>query len=331
MRQFDVVALGEVLIDFTPTAQTEAGELTFKRNPGGAPANALAAVVRLGGRAAFMGMVGAEDQFGAFLKDTLDQAGIDTRALKFTHKANTTLAFVTLDASGDRNFSFYRKPGADLMFSKEDIDVSLIKNSTFFHFGSLSMTNEPARSATLEAARIAKEEGCIISYDPNLRLPLWPSMAAAVEGMRLGVGYADILKVSEEEMEALTGETDLYKGSQLLFDQGPKLVLVTLGAKGCFYRFASGDGGADAVAPYTVRGVDATGCGDAMDGSVIYAFSRMAQPLARLDHDILQEVLGFANAVAGICVTRLGGIPAMPTLQEVEAFRSSTPRGPKAV
>ena len=310
---FDVVALGELLIDFTPTGNSSSNNLCFERNPGGAPANVLTAVSKLGVKCAFIGKVG-NDQFGKYLKSVLEDNHIDARGLSFSEKVNTTLAFVHLDKSGDRSFSFYRSPGADLMLSPEDLKLDVVKDCKIFHFGSLSMTNEPARSATLKAAQYAKSEGKIISYDPNWRPLLWENDMAARSGMLLGLEYADILKISETEMEFLTGESNLENGSKILFDKGIKLVLVTLGPKGCFYRCGEGCGHLNT---YDTKVVDTTGAGDAFLGGLLYQISRRELPLVEINKTMMSSIIDFSNAVGALCASKRGAIPAMPSLSDV--------------
>ena len=318
---FDIVGLGELLIDFTPAGVSSAGNPQFQQNPGGAPPNVLAAAVRLGGKGAFIGMVG-QDQFGYFLKDVLDKNAINAEGLGFTDKANTTLAFVHLKEDGDRDFSFYRNPGADMMLSTDDVPYDIIDKSTIFHFGSLSMTADPSKTATLEAVKYAKAKGKIISYDPNWRPPLWESDAHAKEGMELGLEYADIIKVSEEELLFLTGEEDLEKGSKILMDKGIKLVVVTLGAEGCFICC---NDGTVSMPTHKTNVVDTTGCGDAFMGTTLYFISQMKNSLQDITLDAMKKVVTYANAAGSLCATQKGGIPAMPTLQEVEALIESAP------
>jgi fructokinase len=319
---YDVCALGELLIDFTPAGTSPAGNLLFERNPGGAPANVLAAVTRLGGTGAFIGEVGA-DAFGRYLQQVLEDNGIESRGLRFAADADTTLAFVTLTEAGDRDFSFYRRPGADTRLSPEDLDLSLISGARIFHFGSLSMTHEPARSATLQAAAHARATGRLVSYDPNWRPPLWESPEKARAGMELGLPFADILKISEVELEFLTGETDLGKGSRKLFRAGMQLLLVTLGPRGCYYRSAQGAGRLDT---YDTRVVDTTGAGDAFLGGLLYRVARLERPLRDLPVEDLEELVDFSCAVGSLCTTKRGAIPAMPTLDDVQRCRNEVPR-----
>lgn len=311
---FDLVALGELLIDFTPAGTSPAGKPLFEQNPGGAPANVLAAVVKLGKQGAFMGMVG-NDQFGVFLRDTLRVNGIETRGLKSSNTVNTTLAFVHLAPDGDRSFSFYRKPGADMMISIDELDFELIREAKIFHFGSISLTDEPARGATYAAAKFAKENGSLISYDPNYRPLLWPDQAAAVAMMKSGLPYADIVKVSGEELELLTGTSDIAQGAALLFETGISVVLVTLGADGCYYKYAGGEGH---ISGYTVQAVDTTGAGDAFLGGVLYWLSGLTlAEIQSIRPDKFQQIIRFANAAGALTTTKKGAIPALPALEAV--------------
>jgi fructokinase len=311
---FDVTAIGELLIDFTPAGFSESGNRLFEQNPGGAPANVLAAIAKLGKKGTFIGMVG-QDQFGVFLKEVLQRNGIDVSGLKFCQTVNTTLAFVHLDSSGDRSFSFYRNPGADMMLTPADVDYNLIKNSKIFHFGSISLTDEPVCSATMAAVKFAKENGLIISYDPNYRPLLWPSEAQAITMMKTGLQFADIVKVSEEELKLLTGTDDLQKGSTLLYEMGIRVVLITLGPEGCFYRYSGGTG---KIPTYTVQAIDTTGAGDAFFGGVLYWFSRLTLPeIQKLNQTEFQKIVRFANAMGALTTTKKGAIPSLPSLAAV--------------
>ncbi|MFZ5986579.1 MAG: PfkB family carbohydrate kinase [Bacillota bacterium] len=313
---YDVTALGELLIDFTPAGVSEQGNICFERNPGGAPANVLVSISRLGGKTAFIGKVG-DDIFGHYLAGVLKENNIETAGLRFGKEVKTTLAFVQLDHLGDRSFSFYREPGADTMLEPPEVDYDLINNSKIFHFGSLSLTDEPSKSATLAALKHAKEKGCIISYDPNLRPALWKSLDQAYQEIRSVMGYANILKISEEELEFITGEKDLERGSMDIYRQyGIDVVLVTRGSKGCFFRLKEETG----LKPTfnELKSIDTTGAGDAFLGGFLYSLiSRGIGNLSELSCEKLEQIVLFSNAVASICTTRKGAIPAMPGLSEV--------------
>lgn len=315
--RYDVTALGEILIDFTPAGVSPQGNILFERNPGGAPANLLATISKFGGRSAFIGKVG-DDLFGRFLISVLDDANIDSRGVRLSTTARTTLAFVSLDASGDRSFSFYRNPGADTGLSAGELDLSIISASRIFHFGSLSLTDEPARSATFAALDHAKQEHKTISYDPNLRPLLWKSLDDAKEKILSAIGYAGILKISEEEMEFLTGETDLLRGTGLIQKRyNTPLILVTRGADGCFYRTKDFSGNTPAFTGLDI--VDTTGAGDSFLGAFLYGMiSRGIYDPCALSADDLAAITVFSCAAAGLCSTKKGAIPALPSLSEVE-------------
>jgi fructokinase len=316
---YDVTALGELLIDFTPSGINDQGIALFARNPGGAPANVLAMITRLGGKTAFIGKVG-DDAFGRFLGKTLKDAGIDITGLVTDREIPTTLAFVQLNGQGDRSFSFYRKPGADLMLSAEEVNRNLIDASKVFHFGAVSITGEPCRSAVHEAVHYAKGQKKIISYDPNYRPLLWDSVDEARTEMTRLVPFADILKVSEEEMTLLTGETVLEKGAAALAEQGPLIVLVSLGASGAFYFCGDGCG---TMPAYDVKTIDTTGAGDAFLGAIHYKFlNKTREDLKKISRNDLEDIVDFANAAGSLATAKKGAIPAMPNLAEIEICRS---------
>lgn len=312
---FDVVALGESLIDCTPAGKNDMKMAMFSCNPGGAPANVLAMNAKLGGKTAFIGKVG-HDAFGAFLKETMDKAGIDTQNLCMSDEYKTTLAFVQLDNKGNRSFSFYRKSGADVMLMSDEVDASLLMSCRIFHFGGVSLTDEPCRTTTLQAVRIAKKSGALISYDPNYRPPLWNSESEAVEVMKSALPLADIIKVSEEEMNLLTGEKELEKGSQKLAEYGAVLVAVTLGANGAFYCTPAGS----AFLPtYDVKTVDTTGAGDAFLGAVHYCISgKTKEDLKSIPTDEWKNIIAFSNAAGSLTTMAKGAIPAMPDKAQIE-------------
>nr|WP_263326315.1 PfkB family carbohydrate kinase [Neobacillus sp. Marseille-Q6967] len=313
----DVTALGEVLIDFTPSGYSEKGHVLFETNPGGAPANVLVALSRLNKKTAFIGKVG-HDQFGHILKGVLEEQKIDTSNLLFSETVNTTLAFVHLDEKGDRSFSFYRNPGADIMLEKDEIDEDTIKQSRIFHFGSLSLTNEPAATATFTALEYAKKHNVTISYDPNLRIPLWESLEDAKRQIFKGFEYADIVKISEEELEFLTGYRDVIKGTEILQEQfGTAVIFVTLGADGCFYRSKHVYGHKEG---FQVKVADTTGAGDAFIGGVLYQILERNKPLDHLTAADFEKMVTFANAIGALTTEGKGGIPSIPTMEQVERF-----------
>lgn len=316
LTMFSVCALGELLIDFTDAGTSEAGQQLFERNAGGAPANVLVALERIGHKTAFLGKVG-QDMHGAFLRATLEANGIDTTGLISDPDTFTTLAFVALAPNGEREFSFARKPGADTRITEAELARDVIADSRVFHVGSLSLTDEPARSATLAALACAREAGCVTSYDPNYRANLWPSVEAAMEQMRSVVPQMDLMKLSDEECELLTGEKDLAAAAAALLAQGPKAVAVTLGAGGAYVACA--DGGAE-VPGFPADAVDATGAGDSFWGGFLAAFCESGKSVDELG---VQDAAAFArlgNAVASLCVRKRGAIPAMPGRSEVEAL-----------
>ena len=315
----DVLALGELLIDFTPVGLAASGGAVYEQNPGGAPANVLVALVRLGGSGALIGKVG-QDQFGIFLRDVLTANGVNVQGLRFTTKASTTLAFVHLDSEGNRSFSFCRKPGADILLEPREVDLALLEQCAVFHFGSLSLTNEPARSATLHAVERVKQLGKTISYDPNWRPPLWKSTSAAKKGMEKGLAYCDVLKVSAEELAFLTDEPDIARASSLLLDRGIRVVLTTLGAGGCYYASRAGAGH---VPSWPIKTADTTGAGDAFLGAFLYRLCRSGKTPEQLEVAELREMVRFANAAGALCTTRKGAISAMPRPEEVAALLCS--------
>jgi fructokinase len=319
---YDVTALGELLIDFTPSGVNEQGVALFGRNPGGAPANVLAMINKLGGNTAFIGKVGA-DAFGGFLEKTLSGAGIDTSGLIKDPAYLTTLAFVQLSETGDRSFSFYRRQGADLMLTWPEINRRLIDSANIFHFGSVSLSGRPCRDTVHEAVSYAKSKCKIISYDPNYRPLLWQSKHAARTEIAALIDFADILKVSEEEMVLLTGETDLAKGAALLARNGPSIVLVSLGAQGAYFRCTAGDG---RRFTYDVKTVDTTGAGDAFLGAVLYRLrDKSLAELTAIRADELEDIVDFANAAGSLTTAQRGAIPALPTAAEIAACRTEVP------
>lgn len=308
----DITAVGEILIDLTQCGVNEQGIPQFAANPGGAPANLTVAAARLGASAAFIGKVG-KDSFGDMLRTTLEANKVDVSGMVTDDIQHTTLAVVTLDPSGERSFSFYRDPSADVALSKEDISEQQLKNTRYLHFGSVSLTAEPSRSATLYAARTAKSFGALISYDPNYRASLWPDQAASVAAMLEPLDMVDVLKVSDEELPLLTGTEDLETGSAMLAAKGIRLVLITLGAEGAYYRFGHKTGHVPGV---KCKVGDTNGAGDTFFGATLAQLSRL-ESLDALTVDQLEQILAYANKAASVTTSRHGAIPAMPTYREV--------------
>ncbi|MBY6929181.1 carbohydrate kinase family protein [Clostridium botulinum] len=312
---FDVVAIGELLIDFTFGGKDDSGNTIFCQKAGGAPANVLAANSKLGGKTAFIGKVG-QDSFGEFLKETLKNLNININGLVRTNKVNTTLAFVNIDKNGERSFSFYRNPGADMMLEYEEVNREIIDECNIFHFGSVSLTKGPSQDATLKAVQYAKQKGKIISYDPNYRPLLWDDNEYAKKMMLEGLKFADIIKVSEEELELLTGETDLIKGSNKLAQNGASLILISLGEKGSFYRKGNIYG---LVEPYKVKAIDTNGAGDSFFGALHYKLiGKSLLDIKNMQKEEIEDIIKFANAAGAITTTRSGAIAALPQLNEVE-------------
>lgn len=307
-KEIDVVALGELLIDFAPLGKSENSMPMYECNPGGAPANVLTVCSRMGLKTAFIGKVG-EDMFGAFLKETLEKENIDTNGLVIDEDCFTTLAFVALSENGERSFSFARKPGADTRLDKSELNRKVLENCKVLHVGSLSLTDEPARSATFQAIHIAKSAGALISYDPNYRAPLWQSKEKAVEAMKSVLPYVDFMKASEEEAILLTGEKSELDAAAKLISKGIKMVSITMGSKGSYIICREGS---KAVLPYPVKAVDTTGAGDAFWGGVLTTIIKKGKDLADIRIGDFEEAALFGNAVASICVESRGAIPAMP-------------------
>lgn len=310
----DVVALGELLIDFACLSADEDGYPTMAAHPGGAPANFLAALHKFGAKTALMGKVGT-DAFGKMLTGTLQKAGIETRGIVHADDVFTTLAFVTFDDQGDREFSFSRKPGADTCITFDELDLSLIDESKIFHFGTLSLTDEPARTTTQQAVAYAKSKGKLITYDPNLRKPLWKSMDEAKEQLIWGLKQADVVKISDEEVEFLFG-LGVEEGAKYILDNfGVKLVFVTCGPDGCFFQNAVASGKVPALSGIHV--IDTTGAGDIFGGSAVWKLLEIGKAPETLTEAELRDVVSFACTSAGISTTRSGGISGVPEYQEV--------------
>ncbi|CAL9133310.1 unnamed protein product [Musa acuminata var. zebrina] len=315
-----IVSFGEMLIDFVPTVSgvSLAEAPGFLKAPGGAPANVAIAVARLGGRCAFLGKLG-DDEFGRMLAAILKDNGVDDAGVSFDAGARTALAFVTLRADGEREFMFYRNPSADMLLTEAELNLDLIGRAAIFHYGSISLITEPCRSAHLKAMEAAKEAGALLSYDPNLRLPLWPSAAEAREQILSIWDQADIIKVSDVELEFLTGTESVEdEVAMRLWRPSLKLLLVTLGEKGCKYYTKDFHG---SVESYAVKQVDTTGAGDAFVGALL---GKIVEDQSALqDEKKLRELLRFANACGAITTTKKGAIPSLPTAAEAMQLMGS--------
>ena len=306
---YDVVALGELLIDFTTQSVDAEGYPTMAAHPGGAPANFLAAIAKFGGKVGMLGKIGT-DTFGKLLTNTLREAGIETKGLVAADDVFTTLAFVTLDENGDREFAFARKPGADTQLRFDELDLSLIDETRVFHFGTLSLTGEPARTTTYRAVEYAKAHGKLVTYDPNLRKPLWNDLDEAKEQMLWGLRQADVVKISDEEVEFLFG-LGVQDGAQYILDHYPvKLVFVTCGADGCWFQNRSASGHVDSLKGITV--VDTTGAGDIFGGSAVWKLLQTGKRPEDLDEAELTQIVSFACKAAGLSTTKQGGISSVP-------------------
>ena len=317
MKRYDVVALGELLIDFTENGISSQGNPVFEANPGGAPCNVLAMLRKLGKTCAFIGKVG-DDMFGQQLKAVAEEAGIDMCALRQDREVRTTLAFVKTFANGDRDFSFYRNPGADMMLKENELPLEMIRDTRIFHFGTLSMTHEEVRKATKKAVLTAKEAGAAISFDPNLRPPLWKDLAEAREQMEWGLSECDVLKISDNEIEFLTGTNDFDEGVAFIRKQWPgiRLINVTAGPGG---SYAYGPEAKVFVPGFLLGGtIETTGAGDTFCASVLNFI--LEHSLETLNQDDLKQMLRFANAAAYLVTTKKGAIRSMPERAQVEAI-----------
>lgn len=306
---YDVIALGELLVDLAERAKDENGYPTLAANPGGAPGNFLAALSAYGKKTAFLAKVG-DDTFGHLLTGTMRRAGIDTRGILISPDTFTTLAFVTFDAHGDRSFAFARKPGADTQLTFDELDLSLIDETRVFHFGTLSLTGEPARTTTYRAVEYAKAHGKLVTYDPNLRKPLWNDLNEAKEQMLWGLRQADVVKISDEEVEFLFG-LGVQDGAQYILDHYPvKLVFVTCGADGCWFQNRNAGGHVDSLKDIKV--VDTTGAGDIFGGSAVWKLLQTGKRPEDLDEAELTQIVSFACRAAGLSTTKHGGISSVP-------------------
>ena len=311
-KKYDVIALGELLIDFTMNGQSEQGNNMFEACPGGAPCNVLALLNKMGKKTAFIGKVG-KDQFGALLRDTITEAGIDASNLMVDENVNTTLAFVHTFPDGDREFSFYRNPGADMMLTADEVNPEVVKDTKVFHFGTLSMTHEGVREATKKAVETAKANGCLVSFDPNLSPPLWSSLDLAKEQMEYGFGKCDILKISDNEIQFVSGKEDYDEGIAYLQETyNIPLILLTMGKDGsrAYYK------GMRVERPgFSVKAIETTGAGDTFCGSSLNYL--VDHDFENLTEEQLGEMLTFANAAAALVTTKKGAIKAMPVKEEV--------------
>jgi len=316
MNGFDVVGLGELLIDLTQNGVSEQGNPVLEANPGGAPCNVLSFLAKLGHKTAFVGKVG-RDGFGSQLQAALREVGIDDHALRWDDAVHTTLAIVHTLPGGDRDFSFYRKPGADTMLCAGELDEDLIRSAKIFHFGTLSMTDEPCRSATRRAIELAKQAGVLCSFDPNLREPLWPSLDEAKKQTLYGLAQCDILKISDNEIQWLTGEQDFDAGVEWLRSRFPnvRLLLLSLGSAGS--RAYSGSACVQ-VPAFRVNTIETTGAGDTFFAGVLHHVLQWG--LQDYTEEQLREMLTFANAAAALVTTRKGALRVMPTAQQVTAL-----------
>jgi fructokinase len=326
----DVICLGELLIDFVSlesgvTLEESSG---FYKAAGGAPANVAVGLAKMEVRAGFIGKVG-DESFGHFLARVLQDHGVDIRELHFEKEVRTALAFVSLTKEGERDFMFYRHPSADMFLSFTEISKEYIIQAKIFHYGSISLITEPSRTATLWAAKLARDNGLVVSYDPNLRLSLWESPRQAYEGIRAGIEFARILKVSEEELEFLTGTKKIDTGSQELLKSNPQieLVVVTLGKKGCYFYTRQCKG---KVKGFSVKAVDTTGAGDGFVAGLLARLMEKKEQLpeiGNLNEAQWREIFQYANAVGALTTTRKGAIPGLPTREEVAIFLRTVGKG----
>ena len=313
-KTIDVVALGELLIDFTMNGLSEQGNPLFEANPGGAPCNVLAILKRLGKEVSFIGKVG-EDTFGKMLKDTLVEVGIQSDNLVMDSTVMTTLAIVHTAPDGDRSFSFYRKPGADMMLTADEVNTSVLDKAKIFHYGTLSMTHEGVENATRKAVEYATKNGILRSFDPNLRPPLWNSLDTAKEKIAYGLEHCDILKISDNELEFMTGCSDLEKAGRMLVEKYPiKLVNVTWGKDGSRSYYEGKE--VFVLGRMVDKVVDTTGAGDTFCGSVLNYI--LEHGIDHLSEENLKEMLYFANTAASLITKKKGAIRSMPTLEEIQ-------------
>lgn len=309
----DIVAIGELLVDFT-CSQVD-GETVYKQNAGGAPANVVCMASKLGASTGFIGKIGG-DMFGFYLKKVLFDNKVDTKGLILDPNYTTTLAFIHNDEEGDRDFVFYRSPqtAADLNLRCGEVDKEVIDNAKLIHFGALSLTSEPAKTATINAVEYAKMQGKIISYDPNWRPHLWQSKEVGIRAMKSAAQYADIIKVSEKELQLITDCGALIPAVAKLFEMGVKIICITQGAKGCIIATAKG---IERYPAYKVKSIDTLGSGDSFFGAFLYKLIALEKAPDELDSDDILEMAMFANACGALCSTKRGAIPAMPSKEDI--------------
>lgn len=321
MTKYDVSALGELLIDFTQSGLSSQGNPLFEANPGGAPCNVLAMLEKLGRKTNFIGKVG-DDAFGGQLEAALKETGISTEGLVKDKDVHTTLALVAKLPNGDRDFSFYRKPGADMMLTADEVKTELIENAKIFHFGTLSLTDEPVKSATHKAVETAEKAGCVLSFDPNLREPLWNSLDEAHEQVEWGLNHCHVLKISDNEVVWFTGKQDYEEGMQAILKAHPGIVLadLSMGADGS-RSYYHGTRAAEVPAFLQEGTIETTGAGDTFCANILNGV--LEYGLDNLDEKKIEGMLTFANAAASLVTTRKGALRVMPSREEVEAFIAS--------
>lgn len=317
-KKYDVVALGELLIDFTDSGLSPQGNMLMEANPGGAPCNVLAMLRKLGKSCAFIGKVG-DDIFGHGLKNTIEEAGISSEGLMMDSDVRTTLAFVKTYEDGDRDFSFYRNPGADMMLRADELPEDMLKSTRIFHFGTLSMTHEGVKKATVKAVDIAKKSGALISFDPNLRPPLWVDMEEAREAMEWGLSKCDILKIADNEGEFLTGESDPKEAARILHERYPNISMfnITLGPDGSYHE--NGENSVFVPAKKLGGTIETTGAGDTFCACVINAV--LEKGSTEMDENEIKEMLNFANSAAYLITTKKGALRVMPELSEINSIK----------
>ncbi len=320
--KMDVICIGELLIDFLLLQSGVRFEKVreFRKVPGGAPANVAVGISRLGMTSAFVGRVG-DDRFGRYLAAVLKKNGVDISQLQYDSEARTTLAFISLPTPNTREFLFYRNPGADMNLDYRELKKGFMDNTRICHFGSITLINEPSRTSTYKAVEMVKSAGSLISYDPNFRPMLWPSIKQAKEIIGHAATLADIIKVSNEELELISGTVDFEKGSKTILDMGPRICMVTMGEKGCYY--ATGDF-AGYLPAYRVNTVDATGCGDSFVSGVLFEIAANGIKELLKKEISLVEAVKFASAAAALTAMKKGVIPALPTRVEVNNYISSS-------